>query len=87
MTGNKSLFFPPKNKRLAKIITIKSPTAFRVSIKKLRVGGITTTEKRALVLARNRAKAQLKRRDLSPKEVRQFTMIAKMKLPNITHKG
>ena len=82
----KSLFFPPKNKRLAKIITIKSPTAFSLSIKKLRKGGITITEKRALVLARNRAKVQLKRENLSPKERGEFGMIAKMRLPNITIK-
>lgn len=87
VTFKRSLFFPPKNKRIARIITITSPTAFRKSITKLRVGGITTTEKRALVLARNRAAVQLKRKNLSLKERKQFRMIAAMKLPNITKRG
>jgi hypothetical protein len=86
MTFKKSLFFPPRNKRIAKIISIKSPSAFKISISKLREGGITITEKRSLVLAKNRAKAQLKRKNLSPKERKQFKMIVAMKLPNITLK-
>lgn len=80
----KSLFFPPKSKRLAKIITIKSPRAFRNSITKLKKGGITLREKRALNLARNRAMVQLRRRNLSVKERIQFAMIAKMPLPKVT---
>lgn len=84
---NKTLFFPPKHKRLAKIISIENPLAFKRSIFMLRKGGITITEKRALVLARNRAKAILKRTDLSPKEVKQFKMISKIKLPSITTKN
>ncbi len=82
----RSLFFPPKNKRLARAITIKSPTAFRKSIKKLKKGGLTTTEKKALVLARTRAKIQLKRKNLSPKERKQMREISRIKLPKITRK-
>jgi len=81
---NGTLFFKPKSKRLARIITIKSPTAFRESIRVLKKGGLTTKEKRALVLAQNRARAQLKRKTLSPKEIRQFRAIAKVRLPAIT---
>ncbi len=39
-----------------------------------------TKEKRALVLARNRAAAQLKRKALSPKERREFREISKQKI-------
>lgn len=84
MTFKKSLFFPPKNKRLARIITIKSPSAFRDSIALLRRGGVTRTEKNALVLAQNRARVQLRRKNLSPKERKQFRTIASVKLPKIT---
>ncbi len=75
-----TLFFKPKSKRLARIITIVSPTAFRKSIRILKKGGLTTTEKRALVLARNRATAQLGRKNLSPKERKQFRAISKIKI-------
>jgi len=79
----KTIFFPPKHRRLARTITIKSPSAFRASIKKLSKGGITLVEKRALVLARNRAKAMLKRKNLSAKERRQMREISRIKLPPI----
>lgn len=80
----KSLFFPPKNKRLARVISIKSPSQFRKSISTLKKRGLTITEKRALVLAQNRARVQLKRRNLSLKERKQFRAISTIKLPNIT---
>ncbi len=74
----------PKDKRLARIISITSPTAFRKSIRTLKKGGITLKEKRALVLARNRAGAQLDRKNLSSKERKQFKAITRMSLPPIT---
>lgn len=83
---NAGLFGPPKSKRIAKIISIRSPTAFKESIKKLRKGGLTTTEKKALVLARTRASLQLKRKNLSSKERVQFKKISQIKLPMITKK-
>jgi hypothetical protein len=79
-----TLFSPPKNKRIAKIINITSPTSFKESIRKLKKGGITTEEKRALVLAKNRSSAQLKRKNLSSKERKQFKAITKINLPKIT---
>ena len=82
----KTLFFPAKNKRIARDISIKSPVAFRASIKKLKRGGLTTTEGRGLVLARNRAKAQLGRKNLSPNERRQFTTISRMHIPKFPSK-
>ncbi len=44
---SKSIFFPAKNKRLAKVISIKSPTEFRRSIRTLRKGGLTLEEKKS----------------------------------------
>ena len=82
----KSLFFPPKNKRLARTITIKTPSAFRKSIRTLTKGGVTVTEKKALALAKKRAVVQLKKGDLSTKERSQFTMISKIKLPKLSKK-
>ena len=76
-----TLFFKPKSKRLARDISIRSPAAFRRSIMKLKKGGFTTKEKRALVLAQNRSRAQLKRKNLSLKERKQFMSISRMKLP------
>ena len=80
----KTIFFKPKNKALARKISITSPAAFRRSIRVVSRGGVTTEEKRALVLARTRAAAQLRRRNLSMGERRQFREIARTKLPAIT---
>lgn len=84
MSRMRSLFFPPKNRRIARIISIRSPSAFRGSIRELKRGGLTTTEKRALVLAQNRANAQLRRSNLSARERRQFREIKRIRLPKIT---
>ncbi len=81
-----SLFFKAKDPRLARDITIVSPTAFRRSIKKLVNGGLTLKERRALILAQNRAKAQLKRTKLSGKERKQFFQISQIKIPKVTKK-
>ena len=80
----KSLFFPSKHKRLARIIKISSPSEFRKSIKELMKNGLTLTEKRALTLARNRATAQLGRENLSDKEREEFMIISNMSIPKIT---
>ncbi len=79
----KTIFFKPKSKRLARAISIKSPTAFRKSIQVLKKGGLTLQELRALSLAKGRATAQLKRKQLSLKERRQFKIISKIKLPRV----
>jgi len=83
----KTIFFPPRHKKLADIISIESPAAFRESIRKLKRMGIGATEKRALVLAQNRAKAMLKKRSLSAKERRELQAIARMRLPEVTKKA
>ncbi len=82
----KSIFFPPKNKTLARKISIKSPNAFRKSIRELKKGGVTLEEKRALTLARTRSVVQLKRKNLSTKERKQFKVISKMNIPKVTRR-
>jgi len=69
----------PKSKKIAKIISIESPTAFKQSIKTLKKGGLTLHERRALQLAENRAGAMLKKKDLSKKERKQLSKIKGMK--------
>ena len=86
MVKKKSLFFKSKDKRISQIINITSPTAFKKSIKVLKKGGITLKEKRSLVLAKNRASAQLKRKNLSTKERKQMRSIKNIILPQITKK-
>ncbi len=81
------LFDKPKDKRLAKIIDITSPTAFRRSISIIKKGGVTLQEKQALLLARTRATLQLKRKNLSLKERIQFKKISLINLPKITKRG
>lgn len=80
------LFAKTKNKTLAGKVSIKSPSDFKRSIRRLQVGGLTKDEKKALVLARTRAKLQLLRKGLSKKERREFKAIARTKLPKITKK-
>lgn len=80
----KSIFFPPKDKALARKISITSPFAFRQSIRKLKKGGVTLKERRALILARTRAKVILKRNNLSGKERKQFRTIAQINIPKVT---
>ena len=82
-TRRKTIFFPPRNRKLADIISIESPAAFRESIRKLKRMGLDTRAKRALVLAQNRAKAMLKKKSLSAKERRQLAQIARIPLPPV----
>ena len=80
----KSLFFSPKDKALAKKISITTPGQFNKSIKMLSKGGITLKENRALKLARTRAKVQLKRKNLSTRERNQMMAISKTVIPRVT---
>lgn len=70
-----------RSKRRADLITIKSPTAFRNSIRELRKGIYTLGDFRALVLARTRATAMLKKRNLSRQERKQILSISKINIP------
>ncbi len=80
----KSLFFPLKDKVLAKKISIKTPGQFKKSISKLKKRGITLKERRALILARTRAKVQLRRKNLSTRERNQMKAISKTIIPRVT---
>jgi hypothetical protein len=82
--AGRTIFFPPRHRKLAEIISIESPAAFRESIRKLKKMGIGAREKRALVLAQNRARAMLRRRNLSEKERRELEEIARIPLPPVT---
>lgn len=84
-TRKKTLFGKAKSPRLAKAISIVSPAAFKASIKKVKaLKGISALKKkRALVLAKNRALAQLARKNLSAKERKQFAAIAKIRIPKV----
>lgn len=82
-TKRNSLFGPSKNKRLARLVDITSPTAFRKGLREAKKRGFTLKEKRAFVLGKNRAGAQLERKNLSIKERRQFGAITKIRIPNV----
>ena len=71
-----------RSQRRAKIISIRSPDEFRRSIREISSGRYTLGDQRALVLAQNRAKAMLKRKDLSSRERREFVEISKIKVPS-----
>lgn len=78
----KNLFHTGKpNKRLADAISIKNPNQFRESISKLKTNGLSLKERRALILAQNRAKAQLGRKNLSIKERKQMREISHISIP------
>jgi hypothetical protein len=78
---------PIKSKARARIISIETPAKFRKSIKEIYKDRYTVGDQKALQLARNRAKAQLKRRNLSGKEREEFTEITKTKIPKAKIKG
>jgi hypothetical protein len=82
----RTIFFPPRHRRLAEMISIKSPAAFREGIRKLKKTGIGAREKRALVLAQNRARAMLRKKTLSKKERRELQQIASTPLPAVTRR-
>ncbi len=77
----RTIFFKSRNPRLAKAISITSPSAFRESISRVRrLKGFTKKQKQgALNLAKGRATAMLARRNLSLKERREFTAIRRIK--------
>ena len=78
----KSIFkIPVKSKARAKIVSIRSPAKFRESIRTLKKGNYTLADERALILAQNRAKASLNRKNLSEKEIKEMKEISKIKIP------
>ena len=79
----KTIFFPPKHRKLADIISIESPAVFRESIRTLKKMGIGAREKRALVLAQNRARTMLKKKSLSEKERKELQAVVNTPLPPV----
>ncbi len=86
LSRNQRLFFEASDPSLARRVSVESPKAFRQSIAVLKLGGLRPVEKRALVLAQNRARAQLNRKNLSSKERREFGTIVRIKLPKVTRR-
>jgi hypothetical protein len=82
-----TMFFSPKDKELAKKVSIENPSKFKKSIKTLEKDGLTVKERRALILAQNRAVAQLERSNLSKKERKEFNKIKNMKVPSTDSDG
>ena len=79
----RTLFFPPKNKKIAEIVKIDSPKNAKVSISELRQlidkGRITIDQAiKYVTLAANRAKASLNRKNLSKKERKEMKQVAQI---------
>ena len=81
----KTIFFPPKSKTWADIITIRSPTEARESVRRLRAwaGGDAVRLRKAIrsaTLAANRALVSKRRRQrpLGPDERKQMTRVAEI---------
>ncbi len=86
----KSLFgIPVRNPKLAMAISTKSPSQFRQSFSRVKkIKGLSPlTKRRGLILAQNRARLQLKRKNLSSGERKQFKAISKTKLPTLKQLG
>lgn len=86
LTRRQSLFFAPRDKKLAGVIKISSPAAFRASIAQIKRNGVTARERAGLILAKNRVAAQLARSNLSSKEQREFRTIQRIPIPKITRR-
>ncbi len=79
--GNKGLFRPAKNKKIAEIIKIDTPKNARGSVRELAKmidrGKITIDQAiRYVTTAANRAKASLNRKNLSKKERKEMKEVA-----------
>lgn len=79
-----SLFEPPKSKKWAKIIRIDSPAGARYSVRMLSKGWnkLTRAQKvkriKYAVLAMNRAKVLLRKKNLSQKERRELKQVVEI---------
>ncbi len=78
-------YYPPKSPLLAKIVRIDTPANARKSAKTLlkmfkeaKKRSWKAHIKKAVVLAGNRAKAMLNKKNLSPKERRELKEVAKI---------
>jgi len=68
------------NRRLVDVISITSPSAFKQSMLILSKGGLSNKEKKDIVLAKERAKTQLRRKNLTQKERYDFNDMILMNL-------
>ena len=72
----------PRHQRLAEEITITSHSGFKRSVKKLSSKkSYSTTEYRALVLARTRAKLMARKKNLKPETRKRLKAIANTPIP------
>lgn len=84
-SSKRTIFFPPRHAKLAEIIRIDSPTAARGTartikslFRKAKRRDYKRRLKSAVVLAYNRVRAMLKKKNLSPKEHREMKEVAKI---------
>jgi len=68
------------NRRLVDVISITSPSAFKQSMLILSKGGLSNKEKKDIVLAKERAKTQLRRKNLTQQERYDFNDMILMNL-------
>lgn len=80
-----TLFFPPKSKKFAEIISIESPNKAKKSVvelekefKKAKFHNSKVKIKNRTVLVANRVEATLKRKNLSDKERTEFKQILRI---------
>jgi len=80
--GKNTIFFPPKHKKLSKIVSIVSPSEAKKSVEKIKklVGkGYTKKQLRAsLILAGVRAKLLAKKPNISSKEKQELKKVAEI---------
>ena len=67
-SNSPTILIKDKNNRLKRTIRIESPSQYRQSVRMLKKGGLTKTEKQALILAQNRAKQKYLRTGLQDGE-------------------
>ncbi|RLE45442.1 hypothetical protein DRJ25_05670 [Candidatus Woesearchaeota archaeon] len=79
----KTMFFPPRHKKIAAIISIEDPKKARKAVKTLLRRAKKTNRrktkvliKRCMILAANRAEASAKRRNITKKEKRELRTVA-----------
>ena len=74
------------NPRLKELVDITSPTAFRRGLKEAKKGGFTREESKAFSLGKAAATLQLMRKNISPKERKQFMQIQQIRIPKINRR-
>lgn len=83
MSREQTLFFEPMHPSLARKISITSPAEFMRSIDRVMADGYSIRDRRALVLAQNRVRAQLNRKNLKPETRMKFMAISRIEIPSL----